>query len=50
MSILSSKRLTEHHLPACQTLNKDVLGKATGQEGLKGFHLGLRVGQETPRS
>lgn len=50
LNTLSSKRLTEHHLPTQQTLNKDVLGKATGQEGLKGSDLGLGVGQETPRN
>lgn len=50
LNILGSKRLTQYCFPARQTLNKDVLGKAAGQEGLKGLDLALGVGQETPRS
>lgn len=41
-SSLSSQRLKGYLLPSRQTPNKDVLGKATGQEGLKALDLGLR--------
>ena len=49
-SSLSSQRLKGYLLPFRQTPNKDVLGKATGQEGLTGLDLGLGGGWETPRS
>lgn len=50
LGILGSQRLTEYPFPTRQTPNKDVLGKATGQEGLEGLDLGLGGGQAASRS